>query len=324
MAGMDGPMEDRMVPVKPGMNPDEAGMRGTMPAHQPALGAALRRLEPGDGHLTPAMVRALVAERRERGDAWDMPDHLAACPECLEAFAAMLESEASPSSDCVDGWRTRVAARLHRDTPRDDTVPRIITMPRRAFSWLDAAGAAVLAAACAALFVFLVQVPAADRVSGFFAPAIAQLTDGSLIEPGRVMVPAVDATATLVDGTRVHIAADSSFAIRQRDDGVSVDLMRGSVVASVGRQQGGNRFSVRTALGEAMAIGACFRVHCETVAGAAPDALPVRMSVDVVEGTVRVVSALRERVLEAGATHLIDAAEGRYEPKAAVVGRLTP
>lgn len=239
---MDGTGPVRMDP--PADDPGEQALRASV-----ALGFPAGAEAPGS-HPSLAELAALAAERRRRGEDWELPGHLACCPLCLEAFEALL-----------DGAPAALPAALRRFERLGPLPAR--TRPRRAAPLLlklAASVAVALAGTWAAIRIG--HAPVADLADGSLAGEAGRtLTAGEKV-PGRTLFRA--ATGSRVefpDGTRLTTAEETVFAVRDAlAGGQAVDFRGGEVLFEVAPREPGRSFIVKTPLGALEVIGTRFTV----------------------------------------------------------------
>lgn len=231
------------------------------------LGESLQRLcgESPTGHLTLDELQVL-AKRRRDDPAWAMPEHLSACPVCLDLFGALLDTASGPSPAALDRFVSLFPA---RDA-------RLVLRPRWRMLMLKAA-AAVLAAALGG-FAYLhwteqsppsVATGRIERVDGRI------LTAGSAMPARERVAVREDSTVTLADGTSVDAAAGSVFAFKRGVAGGPVfDLDRGEVLVTAAKQPAGSSLAVRTPLGTIRVVGTVFRVTLASEAVVVHEARP--------------------------------------------------
>ena len=270
--------------------------------------SALARDSEDEKHLTLEELQDHVDNRRELGHRWQMPEHLARCGLCLEAFELLLAGVPRLSAASFERF---VAL---KDAPSDEkpVVKLPAHLPTRfwRYSKLLAAATVLLAAA---LWVLGRDEPVHVR-SGTVATTTGEPStpDRSLPE-GKHLVAEKGAEATFADGSKMLLAAGSKFVLRARSAWrTTVELEDGTADFSVAKQPAYRQFRVHTGLGDVIVVGTRFRVmtgrqevdvfrntHAAGVPVASRENRQI-MVVTVEEGRVRVKNAHEEITLTAG------------------------
>lgn len=260
--------------------------------------------EGGEAHLTLDQLQICVRDRRGNGAAWEMHEHLAACPLCLEAFAVLLaDDEVVPqraTARYLGLWRE------HANRKR---------------AWFASRWSRVGALAAAACLVLSLGwwYHLTTRPVAVTMPYGLVVLNGEPLPPGGSTLPQgqtldvpVVTRMVLGDGSQVDVEPGSRVALSTGLRGsVTMQLHEGEVNAHVSRQQVGHTFSVNTSLGRVTVVGTMFRVNVgrESVkvfesdaAGTSPRAYTDEIKtvqIVVTEGVVRVANAFEEVTLTA-------------------------
>ncbi|MFW5856637.1 MAG: FecR domain-containing protein [Planctomycetota bacterium] len=225
------------------------------------IAASLEPVDEADpGHYDLDTLQRLARERRTEGEGWQMPDHLSACPLCLEEFELLLGEIPTPR---------RSAVRRYFKQGRKTLAPFGTVLPL--FTWRERVVAAAAAAVLAVALGLLFHTPGAAeapaiRVRGeAFAHVDGRpLRRGATVANGEELVAREDAVATFADGSEVEIDRGSRLAFRVDPAGATTIRLRdGGVYASVTRRTPERPFRVETDLGEVRVVGTAFRVDCE-------------------------------------------------------------
>lgn len=233
-----------------------------------------RILRHDERHLSLAELRTLVQCRRQAPDTWELPEHLATCPLCLELFEA-LEDEGPP-------LRQQALSRYQLLQPISSIEPRRTIVP-----WLYplaiAAGLVIMMAGIYLLMSGIGRVPVnvLDGSGNLAAGGGAVLSTGAGVPARQEIVTETGMNLALADGSRITVAPQSRFRLVTPWIGSStLYLSRGEVNLSVTKQTLGRTLSVRTPLGEVFVVGTRFRV--KTIAN---DALVYQQTAG--QGTIR-------------------------------------
>ncbi len=215
---------------------EPAGDAERLIAELDALGRAPAELS--SPHLSLGELRRHAADRRANGAAWTMPDHLSACPLCLDLYAALLDEARAPAAR---EW------------------PRIL-------SFRTLAGIAAAAAIALGLAAVL-----RSGLSGRAAPRLehGQLVtaDGRTIRPGpaareQPWIAREPSAVRLADGSLIEAAVGAALALERTPMGSTIlNLRDGEVTLSVARQAAGRHFTVHTDLGDITVVGTRFSVR---------------------------------------------------------------
>ncbi len=236
-----------------------------------------RMLGHDERHLSLAELRSLVQCRRQAQDAWELPEHLAACPLCLDLFSA-LESEERPLSSPARSRYQRLFAPPIQSTERR----RIRVL------WLYPLTAIAASLLIMATGIYLLasgtgRMPGKilDGSGNLAAGGGAVLSAGAGVPVRQEIVTETGMNLALADGSRITVAPQSRFRLVTPWIGKStLYLSRGDVNLSVTKQKLGRTLSVRTPLGEVFVVGTRFRV--KTIAD---DALVYQQTAG--QGTIR-------------------------------------
>ncbi|MBU4212291.1 MAG: FecR family protein [Verrucomicrobia bacterium] len=216
-----------------------------------------RILRHDERHLSLAELRTVVQCRRQAPDAWELPEHLSACPLCLDLFAA-LESEERPLSNPARSRYQRLFAPSLPSTERRRTlVPWLYPLTA------IAAGLLVMAAGIFLLVSGTGRTPGKilDGSGNLAAGGGAVLSAGAGMPVRQEIVTETGMKLALADGSRITVAPQSRFRLVTPWIGKStLYLSRGEVNLSVTKQTLGRTLSVRTPLGEVFVVGTRFRV----------------------------------------------------------------
>lgn len=261
-------------------------------------------------HLSLAELRSLVQGRQQAPEAWELPEHLAACPLCLDLFEA-LESEERPLSNPASSRYQKLFAPLIPSTQRRQT-----RMP-----WLYPLIAIAASLLIMATGIYLLAF-GAGRMSGnrildgsgnLAAGGGAVLSAGAVVPARQEIATETGMHLALADGSRITVAPQSRFSLVNPWIGQStLYLSSGDVNLSVRKQRLGRTLSVKTPLGEVFVVGTLFRVRTtannaivyqQTAGnGAISSSLESiqSMVVSVTEGVVKVRNAHDEVQVRAG------------------------
>lgn len=219
------------------------------------------RVTPGV-HLQAEALEQLVKTRQEKGEAWEMPEHLAFCPHCLAVFESMLAGaeEVPPHAiqRYIDLMKPTQGVAIRRLLPT-------MWSPR---TWV----------AAAALVALLLGGILVDRLTRHTTLtlcegvlALTERTAAAVGEtvPGRSEMTARTSTlAEFADGTALRIERDTRFSCFESWWGNrTVYLQEGAVDCKVVPQPVNRRFTVATPLGEVQVHGTEFRVVCRSIRG---------------------------------------------------------
>ena len=213
-------------------------------------------------HLSLSQLRAYAADRKAQAGEWEMPEHLAACPVCLDAYEVMLEGEMVPTPRAKSRFETIFASRLALDFRENP-----FTVFRRR-SWHRVASlAAVLLVAVGVVWMatnLITPSTTATVTQGALATVDGQaIPVGSVIPAGKTVLANQAVQTTFADGSAVEIQEHSRFSVVKSYQGsTTLDLASGSVEAHVAKQSPGNHFFVNTALGKVIVVGTRFSVTC--------------------------------------------------------------
>ncbi len=149
------------------------------------------------------------------------------------------------------------------------------------------------------------------------------LTNGKILAAGEAIPGGVIVTTTLptsadfADGSKVELGQETKLSFRESSGGTTtLTLNEGEVVASVAKQEGGKRFTVKTPLGEVTVVGTRFSVTCQkeevTVCQSSPGQeaqqrrdLVRAVRITVFEGVVRVRRLKEEALVDANQTAVL-------------------
>lgn len=236
-------------------------------------------------HFALSELRQHAADRRAAGAAWTMPDHLSACPLCLDLYAALLEEARAPAA------------------PQGTRVLSIRSITR------IAAAAALAIGLVAALRTGLSgRVPPRVERGELVSSDGRPLAPGAAAARGQRWIAKEPSAVRLGDGSLVEAAAGTALSVERTLTGSTVvNLTDGEITLSVARQAAGRPFSVRTELGEITVVGTRFSVRFgqERLRVYEADGSQVRarddrarvVQVAVSEGSVRVRNRHRHEVL---------------------------
>jgi hypothetical protein len=246
-----------------------------------------------------------VSARKTQGELWEMPDHLAECPLCLEVYDVILSGE--------DQVPKAVARRLlHRVRPF-----------RLGGFWKSfVLKAAVFLFVLGAVFFWM---------NGRRAQQPMLVVEGSVVyddtthpvpldvklPPHRSLVSTTPVRVRCDDGSDLMIAPQTRFELPIHYAEATVSLKEGEIDFSVTHQPGARRFRVQTPLGDIIVVGTRFRVtsryeqvtlfknesKTEVPSGETTRLATVR--VHVTEGKVLVRNRYQEAEVPAGTTALL-------------------
>jgi hypothetical protein len=269
-------------------------------------------------HLTLAELHACVRDRREAGAAWEMPDHLAACSLCLEAFDILrVDDEVVPQ----------------RATARYLAMGKDLSHRRRrwfASRWSRVAGTAAAACVVVAVSYFLYITNRAVPMSVEYGMIVLKGSplpaDAASLPQGEAVDVPVVTRMVLHDGSKVDVEPGSRIALTSGMRGsVTMQLHQGQLDAQVTRQHAGQTFAVNTTLGKVTVVGTKFRVtagkEAVEVYQSASDALEARrfageidtVRILVTEGVVRVANRFEEVTLTANQEATLREGEHRIQ-----------
>ncbi|MEI6562893.1 MAG: FecR domain-containing protein [bacterium] len=208
-------------------------------------------------HLTLQALQRLANEHRRNDGEKDLPEHLTACPICLDLFQTLLEGTPLVS---------RRAMKRFEETPG---APRRWTK----LAWFTSSPILLRAAALAAIFLgagVLVR-PLLFSNPPVTTQGVFTLANGSTVPAGQA-VPArreftMNAGAAMVldDGgtaVRAETASNLSFSRSLRGN-PRFAVHSGDVWVTAAKQKPGSTIVVQTPLGEIRVIGTKFRVTVE-------------------------------------------------------------
>lgn len=241
-------------------------------------------------HLNLEQITELVRDRRTKGPDWLMPDHLAGCPLCLEAFETVLAGWFEPQPATLARYgnvfppkAVEIAGRIEGAASKADR-----SADRRAM--LITTGRIAAAIALVAVLV----VGWNEFTTRSVATTSALLLEGGLVlddgtvtveqatTPGRKNIATLQSIAvgqpipsgqraiavertklTFRDGSTLDIDKRSRVAIEEPVAGqVTVRLDAGGVTAAVTKRESGQTFGVITPMGQVTVVGTRFKVTC--------------------------------------------------------------
>jgi len=208
-------------------------------------------------HLSLLELQRLATEHRRKDGEKDLPEHLAACPICLDLFQTLLEGTPVVS---------RNAMRRFENTPG---APRRWTRLR----WFSSRQVLLRAAALVAI---LLGAGVLARPYVFPDPSVTgqgvlTLANGKVVAAGQ----AVPARRTVTMGPGAALALDDGGTAVRAETESEVSFSRslrgnpqfvvhgGDVWVTAAKQKPGSAVVVRTPLGEIRVIGTKFRVTVE-------------------------------------------------------------
>jgi ferric-dicitrate binding protein FerR (iron transport regulator) len=276
------------------------------------LSSALAATSQADeNHFEFDDLSRFAVARREQGESWEMPAHLSRCSLCLEAFQVMLEGVPASSHDALKRF-VEIGQEPQAATPH--TVP----FPSRWKVALKIAASVALLLGAVWLFNHFGQSSSAHVREGALALADGKVLAAGTAIPGGVIVTTTEPTSTdFADGSKVELSKETKLSFRESLGGTTtVALNAGEIVATVAKQKGGKRFTVKTPLGEVTVVGTRFSVACQkeavTVYQSSPGQEAQQRSdlvravrVSVFEGVVRVRRLKEEALVNANQTAVL-------------------
>lgn len=268
-------------------------------------------------HYTLEELRELVRQRMLEHEQWEMPEHLAACPLCLEAYEVVLTGVPAVASASLE----RFGREGNPDWGRTLGKRRFLDLGRTA--WL---GIAALLALVAALGLQFYGDPSSAQVH---AGGLALESNSKRLEAGKsiprreILVAREDTQTRFDDGSALDVAKDTRFLINESHGDTIIELKQGTLTANVTKQAKDRHFEISTDLGDVIVVGTRFRVIAsnESVivfrnssgAGSATQPATPRGSneaitavrVDVSEGRVRVKNRYDAIVIGAGESAIL-------------------
>lgn len=257
------------------------------------------------GHWSLEEIRRCVSVRKEQGEHWEMPPHLAECPLCLEVFDVILSGE--------DQVPKAVIRRLihHVHPPLQGSFWRSLILKAALFLCL-----------LGSVFFWITWQQSQKPMliaegSVLFADTSRPVPVDVRIPPNRVLISTSQVLVRRADGSDLFIAPHSQFELPANAADATVVLKEGEIDFAVTHQSRMRRFRVRTPLGEIIVVGTKFRVtsRCEQVtifkneskaeipSGETNRVATVR--IHVTEGKVLVRNRYQEAAVPAGTTALL-------------------
>jgi len=266
------------------------------------LAAGLADASDWEQHLTLEALGDEVRVRRELGQRWAMPEHLASCSLCLEAFELLLAGLPPLPAQAT---RRFVGLGPQPVLTTRPAVPRARRMRR----WL--AAATVLIAA--GVWSLSAREPAHVDGGKIALSTGDTVPAGTRVPDGEALIAQDSSQATFADGSQMRVESGSRFSIATHRAGyTTVTLDSGTANFSVAKQPRYRKFCVSTSLGDVIVVGTRFRVSAghsdvtvfrNTDAAGTPIATIEKrqlMVVTVEEGTVRVQNPYEQVILVAG------------------------
>ena len=210
-------------------------------------------------HLTLNELRHLQRQLRRLGADWEMPEHLMACPLCLEAFQCLQEGLPELSEQArsrFEGLFDQETKPIRMQTARVHWAKRILKM-----------AAAILLLASGSMLMWTVSRPMARLDSGMLVIERGNrtLAEKAALPKNTLLVARENTSAVFADGATAMFAPASRVMISRSLAGdTMIQLQQGQVEASVPRQKQGRHFVVQTPLGDVRVIGTRFRVSTES------------------------------------------------------------
>ncbi len=205
-----------------------------------------------ESHYSLPELRELSVARKSWGEFWEMPEHLASCPVCLDCFEALLKEDAKVDEALLEQMR-----KLHPLRRFNLTILKL--EPYRLMK---------VAAAIAILAI------AGWYSIGYFSSTSVKILDGSLLmSDGRQMssgstlpdeselTAAQPTSAVFADGSSIFISKDSLISLLPtRFSNKSIQLSEGKILCEISKQKANSNFKVLTPAGEIIVVGTKFSV----------------------------------------------------------------
>ena len=197
-------------------------------------------------HYSLRELKEIAAQKNLWGEYWEFPEHLGACPVCLDFFETLQTNGEEADEQVLRRMRKIGRQRLLRFTP-----------------WLLKA-AAVFVVGSLATWLLIQQIsnPTVKVVEGAF-----ELADGSMRENGSVapngseLNSTRETSALFSDGSKLLAAKDTQLSFTcERFGGNLVQMLAGSITCEVSKQKRGRSFRVLTPAGEITVVGTKFSV----------------------------------------------------------------
>lgn len=337
---------DEAGPRRNGADMDHAsGDREALSAMQQLAESLAARATADGSHLTFTQITDLVRDRRVQGPDWLMPEHLAGCPLCLEAFETILAGWSEPEPAALARYRALFHGRVETVAGRIDPITVAPFSPERRRRMIAAitkvAAAVAVVAILTVAWVTWTNRPAATTTAllaegGLViddgaitvdqamaaglkpSPSIKSVPVGQVIPSGQRTIATKRTKLAFRDGSTLEVESRSRVSIVEPEAGkITVRLQAGGVIASVTKRQQGQTFDVVTPIGEIAVVGTRFKVACDNenvqIFQSAPgEASPQErrdsisaVTVTVFEGIVRVRNKLDEVRVREGQTAIM-------------------
>jgi len=269
-----------------------SGDREALSAMQQLADALAARATADGSHLTFVQVTDLARDRRTQGPDWLMPEHLAGCPLCLEAFEIILAGWAEPEPAALARYRALFHGRVETVAGRIDPITAASFSPERRrrmiATFTKVAAAVAVIAILTVVWKAWIDRPAttttallaegglviddgAISVDQAMAeglkptPSIKSVPAGQVVPSGQRTIATKRTKLAFRDGSTLEVESRSRVTIDEPEAGkVTVRLQAGGVTASVTKRQQGQTFDVITPIGEVTVVGTRFKVACDS------------------------------------------------------------
>lgn len=210
-------------------------------------------------HLSLNELRQMLDQRVLLGENWEMPEHLLACPLCLEAFQCLQEGIPELTGSALarfNGLFKPATTQTKPSRAKIQWTARILKM-----------AAAILLLAAGTMLVFSIARPVTRLHSGTFVIEHKNqaLTEKNVLPENTLLVAREETSAVFNDGATALFDPDSRVIINRSLAGDTIiNLQQGRVDASVPKQKQDRHFIVQTPLGDVRVIGTRFSVTTES------------------------------------------------------------
>ncbi len=210
-------------------------------------------------------LRKMAHRQTTRGDSFELPAHLATCPECLDVFLALLDSPI-PLTAMQTARFQSVWFPPRQATGRISFLPFIQWAAAAAiltiiawFGWINSSLHPIAIEIESGSLAANIATPA-----GITAPAAnptrPPLSGTVQVKPKQSFTVTTPSRIALPDGVQVQAEPETSLAFKRTMRTTTVELNQGRITLDVAPQPAGHTVQVRTPLGTIRVIGTRFEV----------------------------------------------------------------